>query len=118
MNSGSQAVITNPYLPSFREFCLAVQDWTPQYTAEGIPIEPPDLSMGMSDRGVMAFNYANEPFQIRGGDPAYVFSSHVHGDPSTPVFQGYAGDPVRLRLLDGAHEESHAINMNKYWWRN
>ena len=118
MNAGAQAIVTNPFLPDFREFCLAVQDWTPQYAAEGIPIEPPDLEQGMEDRGVMAFNYTNEPFQIRGGDPAYVFSSYVHGDPYTPVFQGYAGDPVRLRLIDGAHEESHAININRYWWRN
>lgn len=114
--AGSQVMVTNPYIPAFREYCLAVQDWTPMFDRKGTPLEPPPAPSVMDDMGVMAFNYTNEPFQIRGGDPAYVFSSWVHGDPYTPVFQGYAGDPVRLRVIDGAHEESHAINLNRYFW--
>lgn len=116
LKSGSQAIIENPFIPDFREFCIAVHDWLPAFNEKGVALNPPEIPGVMDDIGVMAFNYTNEPFQIRGGDPAYVFSSHVHGDPSTPVFQGYAGDPVRIRLIDGAHEESHAINMNRYNW--
>lgn len=114
--AGTQMMIENPFIPSFREFCLAVHDFAPVLTADGIALEPPPQPDVMDDMGVMGFNYTNEPFQIRGGDPAYVFSSYVHGDPYTPVFQGYAGDPVRVRLIDGAHEESHAINFNRYPW--
>lgn len=88
----------------------------PAYDDQNTPLNPPDEPGMMDDMGIVAFNYANAPFQIRGGDPAYVFSSYVHGDPWTPVFEGYAGDPVRVRLIDGAHEESHAINFNRYQW--
>lgn len=118
ITAGTQAIIENPFIPSFREFCLAVHDFAPQFTKDGIPINPPAQPGLLDDIGVMGFNYRNEPFQIRGGDPAYVLSSYVHGDPATPVFQGYAGDPVRVRLIDGAHEESHALNITRYSWHN
>ena len=116
ITSGTQAIIRNPFIPNFREYCLAVHDWVPAYDDQNTPLNPPDQPGMMDDMGIIAFNYANAPFQIRGGDPAYVFSSYVHGDPWTPVFEGYAGDPVRVRLIDGAHEESHAINFNRYQW--
>ena len=115
IEAGTQAVIKNPFSPDFREFCLAVHDWVPAYD-DNNPLNPPDEPGMMEDMGIVAFNYRSAPFQIRGGDPAYVFSSYVHGDPWTPVFEGYAGDPVRVRLIDGAHEESHAINFNRYMW--
>lgn len=114
---GSQMAIENPYIPSFREFNLAVADWIPAYDRKNKPLNPPDMPGMMEDWGIMAFNYASAPFQIRPGDPADVFSSYVHGDPWTPVFEGYVGDPVRVRLIDGSHEESHAINFNRYKWR-
>jgi len=114
--AGSQAMVTNPFLPAHRMLCLAVQDWTPQFAASGDPLNPPPHPSVMEDQGVMAFNYKNAPFQIRGGDPAYVFSSFVHGDPETPIFKVYNGDPVRLRLIDGAFEESHAINLHRQTW--
>lgn len=46
----------------------------------------------------------------REGDPAYIFSSFVHGDPATPVLETYPGDELMIRLIDGAHEEQHAFN--------
>ena len=63
----------------------------------------------------MAINYRNEPFPTRvnsartgvKAEPAYVFSSAVHGDPSTPLFRAYQGDPVIFRFIGGAHEEGH-----------
>ena len=116
ITAGTQAIIQNPFIPDFREYCLAVHDWIPAYDGWKKPLNPPDEPGMMDDMGIIAFNYASAPFQIRKGDPAYVFSSYVHGDPWTPVFEGYAGDPVRVRLIDGAHEESHAINFNRYQW--
>lgn len=116
MTAGTQAIIQNPFIPDFREFCLAVHDWAPVYDGKGKALNPPDEPGIMDDMGVIAFNYTNAPFDIRGGEPAHVFSSYVHGDPWTPLFEGYAGDPVRVRLIDGAHEESHAINFNRYEW--
>ncbi len=114
---GSQLAIENPFIPDFREFNLTVADWIPAYNGCNQPLNPPEMPGMMEDWGIMAFNYASAPFPVRGGDPAYVFSSFVHGDPWTPVFEGYVGDPVRIRLLDGSHEESHAINFNRFKWR-
>lgn len=115
--SGTQMAIENCFIPSFREYNLAVADWIPAYDGKNKPLNAPEMPGMMDDMGIMAFNYASAPFQIRHGDPADVFSSYVHGDPWTPVFEGYVGDPVRIRLLDGSHEESHSINFNRYQWR-
>jgi len=116
VSAGSQAIVTNPFLPAFREFGMAVHEFAPLFTAAGDPINAPPAPGSLEDQGASAFNYRNEPFQIRGGDPAYVFSSFVHGDPATPVFRAYAGDTGRIRLIDGAFEESHSINLHRYTW--
>ena len=50
----------------------------------------------MGNRGI---NYRTERFAPRlaaNPEPAWVMSSQVHGDPATPVFRAYKGDPVRL----------------------
>jgi FtsP/CotA-like multicopper oxidase with cupredoxin domain len=116
IKSGTRAVIKNPSLPDFREFVLAVHDRTPLFDAGGRPLNPPAFPDSHGDSGVMAINYKNEPFRFRAGDPAYVFSSFVHGDPVTPILEAYSGDPVRIRLLHGAHEEQHAFNLHGQRW--
>ena len=40
-----------------------------------------------------------------------MFSSAVHGDPSTPIFRAYQGDPVMFRFMGGAHEEGHNFTL-------
>lgn len=50
-------------------------------------------------------------------DPAYVFSSIVHGDPATTVLETYPGDELMIRLLDGAHEEQHSFNLTGMSWK-
>lgn len=117
IKSGARAVIKNPLRPDFREFALAVHDRVPLFDDAGRPLNPPPHPDSHEDFGVMAINYKNEPFQFRTGDPAYVFSSYVHGDPVTPLLEAYAGDPVRVRLFDGAHEEQHSFNLHGYRWR-
>ena len=67
----------------------------------------------------MGINYRCEPMPERlknGEDPAYVFSSFVHGDPATPILETYPGDEIIIRLLDGAHEEQHAFNLTGLSW--
>ena len=72
----------------------------------------------------MTINYRNEPFPTRVNaasaglerEPAYVFSSAVHGDPSTPLFRAYPGDPVVFRLIGGAHEEGHNFTLSGHRW--
>jgi hypothetical protein len=91
----------------------------------GDPVEPPAVPGDFGgDQGGYAINYRNEPFQIRTrpgapgqkGDPAYVYSSAVHGDPSTPLLQAYPGDPVVIRNVTGSHEEMHTFNLHGHRW--
>lgn len=68
----------------------------------------------------MGINYRSEPMRERlkdHDDPAYLFSSLVHGDPATPVLETYPGDELMIRLLDGAHEEQHAFNLTGMSWK-
>lgn len=120
IKSGTQAVITNPLIPDFREFTLFVHDFALLFDKDGCPINPPPFSGSLDDPGVMGVNYRSEPLQFRlkkpDCDPAYVFSSWVHGDPCTPILETYNGDPVRIRLLDGAQEESHSFNLHRQRW--
>ncbi len=43
------------------------------------------------------------------GDMANVFSSRTHGDPATPILEGYQGDRVNIRMIQGAQEENHVF---------
>ena len=68
----------------------------------------------------MGINYRSEPMGERldhHGDPAYLFSSFVHGDPATPILETYPGDELMIRLIDGAHEEQHAFNLAGMSWQ-
>jgi len=120
LNSGTKATIVNPLIPDFRELSLFVHDFALLFDKDGCPLNPPPFPGSPDDPGVMGVNYRNEPFQFRlkepDCDPAYVFSSWVHGDPVTPMLETYNGDPVRIRLLQGAHEESHSFNLHRQRW--
>lgn len=120
IKSGTQATITNPLIPDFREFSLFVHDFALLFDKDGCPLNPPPFPGSPDDPGVMGINYRNEPIQFRlkepDCDPAYVFSSWVHGDPETPLLETYNGDPVRIRLIQGAHEESHSFNLHRQRW--
>ena len=62
----------------------------------------------------MGLNYRCEPMRERlkkREDPAHIFSSLCYGDPATPILETYPGEPMVIRLLDGAHEEQHAFNI-------
>jgi manganese oxidase len=117
IDAGGKAVIQHPYLPHFREQALGLQDFALLFDREGNPLNPPPVPDSFDDPGVMAISYRSEPFRERRGEPAHIFSSFVHGDPVTPLLEGYAGDPVRIRLLQGAHEEQHGFNLHRYRWR-
>ncbi|QKJ18231.1 cell wall-binding repeat-containing protein [Microbacterium hominis] len=51
-------------------------------------------------------------------DPAYAFSSRKWGDPDTPVLRANRGDTVRIRLIQGSHEEMHNFTVHGLRWRN
>ena len=123
--TGAVADIRSPSGPDFREFTVFQQDRTPMWRADGRPVAPPGEPDDFgADQGGVAINYRNEPFQIRSSpskpapknDPAYVYSSAVHGDPSTPIFRAYPEDPVVVRNVVGAHEEVHTFNIHGHRW--
>ena len=68
----------------------------------------------------MGVNYRCEPMRERlkiRNDPSHIFSSIVYDDPATPLLETYPGEPMVIRLLDGAHEEQHAFNLQGMSWR-
>jgi hypothetical protein len=116
----------------FRDFGLAVADFVPLVRGpNGNPQNPADVvnpppapeDFPDEDPGTMGVNYRNAPLELRKTkngspvDPAYVFSSHVFGDPRTPVLQTYQGDNVRIRLIQGSQEEQHQVQLHGLKWK-
>lgn len=117
---GTKAVIRRRDGTSFREFALFVHDFANLFDKDGKSLNPPIVPGSHDDPGVMGINYRSEPMRERlkkHEDPAYIFSSYVHGDPATPVLETYPGDELMIRLIDGAHEEQHAFNITGMSWR-
>ena len=113
LRRGTQAVIRRKDGTSFREFALFVHDFA--FLFDGNPLNPPEVPGSHDDPGVMGVNYRCEPMRERlkcHEDPAYIYSSFVHGDPATPILETYPGDEIIIRLLDGAHEEQHEQNVH------
>lgn len=120
LRSGTQAVIRRRDGTSFREFALFVHDFAFLFDKDGKPLNPPAVPGSHDDPGVMGINYRAEPMRERlkkEEDPAYIFSSFVHGDPATPVLETYPGDELMIRLIDGAHEEQHVFNITGMSWQ-
>lgn len=80
---------------------------------------------------IMSINYRQEPIPLRigqkvggqfqqkpgqAGNLAFAFSSVVHGDPFTPLLKAYPGDRIQIRLLQGAQEEQHVMNIHGHRW--
>jgi manganese oxidase len=120
VDHGTQITVTQPLVPDYRDFVLMVQDFSLLFDKDGCPLNPPEFPGSEDDPGLFGVNYKNEPLQFRLGkdnDPAYSFSSFVNGDPITPILLCYEGDPIRVRLLQGAHEESHSFNIHGLRWK-
>jgi hypothetical protein len=46
-----------------------------------------------------------------------VFSSAVHGDPATPLFRAYVGDPVMVRALNSQDlPRTHTVSVFGHEW--
>ncbi|HKP12693.1 MAG TPA: copper oxidase, partial [Blastocatellia bacterium] len=94
--------------------------------------QPTPEGVSSADPGTQLINYRNEPIPLRigaknaqgqfvqkagdAGDLAKVFDSRVHGDPFTPLFKVYEGDRVQVRVLQGAQEEQHVMNIHGVKW--
>lgn len=136
-NTGEAANITfreNQITKKYREFVIAFQDGLNLYDKNGKPI--PDLKehpedTGNSDtprktdpedQGHKGINYRSERFSNRlanNPEDAFVFSSEIHEDPSTPVFKSYVGDPVTLRFLNPQDKaRGHVFNIHGHSWKH
>ena len=119
LNSGANAVIKRADGSSYREFAMFVHDFALLFDKNNKPLNPPEHPGSDDDPGVMGISYRCEPMRERlkkKNDPSHIFSSKKYGDPATPVLETYPGDPIVIRLLDGAHEEQHAFNINGMSW--
>ena len=106
----------------FREFVAGWQDGLNLRQTDGsaVPISGHvDDPYEMGNRGV---NYRTERFAPRlafSGAQSNVFSSAVHGDPATPVFRAYVGDPVKFRVLQGQDRgRAHTFLLDGHEWPN
>jgi LysM repeat protein len=62
-----------------------------------------------------ALNFRAEPFAQRlanNPDPSKIFSSAVHGDPSTAMVRAYLGDAIVFRLIDVTMNESNVFTLS------
>ncbi|MDD7942864.1 multicopper oxidase domain-containing protein [Actinomycetospora lutea] len=135
---------TNTGVSPFRDFCLAVGDFVPLLDQGGRPLNPPGELGGFDDPGSMAVNYRSAPLTFRGPDPSTWFTTQhdsppedqnvgpepeVEGEvevevegpvagalPDTPTIRSYPGERLRIRLIQGSHEEQHSFVMHGMRW--
>ncbi len=101
----------------------------------GSPIDAPTLPEAISKdhHNPYLVNYRNAPLPLRiglrdtdgsikrqkpgrDGDLALAFDSRQHGDPDTEIFEGYEGDVAQLRIIQGAQEVQHSLNIHGMRW--
>jgi manganese oxidase len=133
LTSGDQAVIkytdASGAVRSHREFVVDFQDGLNLYDASGkqikdaAPGDVPGAPVDAEDEGEVGVNYRSEGFLNRlssgkSSDPADVFSSAVHGDPSTPVFRAYTKDPTMVRVLNSSDlPRVHTFGISGHSWK-
>jgi hypothetical protein len=104
---GARVDVHVPGAADYRDFTLAFADSDPIIGGSFMPY-PITVS------GQALVNYHSEP---RADDPS-MFSSAAHGDPSTPILEAYAGEPVRVHALLGpGSEQVHSFNLGGFSWR-
>jgi hypothetical protein len=97
---------------SYRDFSLFMQD---EDEVIGTALMPYTQQVS----GVVGLNYRREPLGPRlkrNPDPARLYQSTTHGDPSTPVLEAFAGDPLRLHILAPYSEQAHSFSLEGHRW--
>lgn len=128
VKTGDQIIVSNPF-GEYREFAILMHDGIRLVDKDGnLIIDPEPLLVEIQDieledfedQGSRAFNYRAERFKHRlaqNPDISKVFSSLVHGDPATPLFLAYAGDPVVIRFTFPADRaRAHSIVFHGHKW--
>jgi len=68
---------------------------------------------------VVGLNYQAERLDGRlskNDDTSKVFRSDVHGDPSTPLLEAFAGDHIKVHVLVPYSEQAHVFNIEAHQW--
>lgn len=129
LTSGQKAVITDPNGPDFRENIVLMNSDMSLFRQDGFPVpdnvdlevQPSQQADDPEDQGEFSINYRNEPWNHRfqaNPDLSLIFSSFVHGDPATPIFQAYAGDFVRFRVAQPQGDpRSTGFALHDHRWR-
>jgi manganese oxidase len=129
IKSGEQAVIEDPNGPDFRENVVLMNSDMSLFEANGFPVEDDrdlrpengDEANDPEDQGEFSVNYRNEPWVhrlLRDSAVSNVFSSPIHGDPATPLFRAYEGDPVRFRVAQAQGDpRSTGFALHGHTWK-
>ncbi|HKT04459.1 MAG TPA: hypothetical protein VJT31_33505, partial [Rugosimonospora sp.] len=124
-STSAQAIIRPPGGGFFREFALTLGTTDQQYARSIVPYQDVVAGNGLNsvfagdpptaNQGYSNVSYSSAPLTTRLGltsnppnaSPNYgsAFSSTQFGDPATPLFRTYAGDPVVFRVGVGASDQ-------------
>ena len=124
-----EAQIDTPTVKRLKHYA---QDYWKEH---GQPVDPPSLPEAISKdhHNPYLVNYRHEPIPLRiglrdtdgsikrqrpglEGDMALAFDSRVHGDPASEIFEGYEGELAQLRVIQGAQEVQHMLNIHGMRW--
>ncbi len=101
----------------------AAEQWRPSLgasaTAPGIfpDAGPPIVSAQFQGRVDTDFErFCSERLSTRRRALAVAEPWRVFGDPATPILAAHEGDPVQIRLIQGAQEAQHVFTMNGVKW--
>ncbi|MEU4559228.1 hypothetical protein AB0F72_12645 [Actinoplanes sp. NPDC023936] len=136
LSSGTSAVIANPSVPDFRENIVLMNSDLALFRKDtnGNPADdqpvPDNLDLSLTpgneaddaeDQGDFSVNYTNEPWSHRYANDqniTNIFSSYVHGDPSTPTFQAYGGDKTVFHVGQAVGDaRSTSFALHDHLWR-
>jgi hypothetical protein len=110
--SSWRADVAVPGPASYRDFTLLVQD-------QDEVIGTAQMPYSEQVAGAVGINYRAEPLAPRlaqNPDTANVFASAVHGNPSTPLLEAFAGDAVQIHVLAAASEQAHVFSIEGHRW--
>jgi hypothetical protein len=120
-----EVVITAPGVENFRECVVLIQNGIRMLDDAGELIktaaEEDGEAVDAEDTGEKGYNYRSERFanRLKMDDRiSKIFSSRIHGDPATPVFQAYEGERVIFRTMMPADKPRNVgFGIHGHEWR-
>jgi hypothetical protein len=103
---GASVDVHVPGTPGYRDFSAIMADRDPIIGGNFMPY-PDEVG------GPALVNYRSTPR----ADEAASLSSNLHGDPTTPIFTAYGGDPTKVHFLVApGSEQSHVFSLGGHHW--